>query len=99
MAPIVYPTNGPTDGRPMFVDILDCYLKRNLVSNGGYLDEVLFMENTDNQEDLAWLDELMANEPLYKKLKVGGGGAFDNIWAHATANDTVYIKIDDDIVS
>ncbi|OTA62769.1 hypothetical protein K449DRAFT_433684 [Hypoxylon sp. EC38] len=27
-------------GRKRNVDILDCYLRQNLVSNGGYLDEV-----------------------------------------------------------
>jgi len=86
------------DGRPVFVDILDCYLKKNLVSNGGWLDEVHFMENTKNEEDLIWLDTIMEHEPLYKKRKVGVGGAFDNIWQLAQEDNTMYIKVDDDIV-
>src|ERR1700710_1343156 len=30
-------------GRPETVSILDCYLKRNLVQNGGMLDEVVWI--------------------------------------------------------
>lgn len=35
-------------GRPETVSILDCYMKQNLVSNGGLLDEVHWAVNTDN---------------------------------------------------
>ena len=89
-----------TDGRPRYVNVLDCYLKKNLVSNGGYLDEVVFMVNTKYEEDQKWLDELIATEPLYqKKITTSLGGHFDNIWnRHAQDENTLYIKIDDDIV-
>ena len=88
------------DGRPKFVNILDCYLRKNLVSNGGYLDEIVFMINTQREDDIEWVDELIKTEPLYsKKMTATKGGHFDNIWnRHATDENTMYIKIDDDIV-
>ena len=70
------------------------------MSNGGYLDEIVFMVNTKFEEDQKWLDELIETEPLYqKKITVSLGGHFDNIWnRHAQDENTLYIKIDDDIV-
>ena len=70
------------------------------MSNGGYLDEIVFMVNTKFEEDQKWLDELIETEPLYqKKITTSLGGHFDNIWnRHATDENTLYIKIDDDIV-
>lgn len=93
-------TDHNVDGRPRFVNILDCYLRKNLVSNGGYLDEIIVMVNTKWEEDIKWMDELIATEPLYKKVVTESkGGHFDNIWnRHATDENTMYIKIDDDIV-
>ena len=88
-----------TDGRPRFVNILDCYLRRNLVSQGGYLDEVRFMVNTKHKIDLKWLDDFVKTEPLYKKVQGGAGdNAFDNIWSHLQEDKTMYVKIDDDVV-
>ena len=84
------------------MNILDCYLKKNLVTRGGYLDEVRFMMNTKAKEDIQWLDELIKTEPLYRKIETnqtGGGKHYNNIWnKQATENDTMYIKIDDDVV-
>jgi hypothetical protein len=90
-----------TDGRPRFVNVLDCYLKKNLAKNGGYLDEIHFILNTKWEDDIKWLDELLETEPLYqKKVTPTQGGHFDNIWnVFATDNNTMYIKIDDDTVS
>ena len=58
------------------------------------------MVNTKFEEDQKWLDELIETEPLYqKKITTSLGGHFDNIWnRHATDENTLYIKIDDDIV-
>ena len=87
------------DGRPRYVNILDCYLKKNLVTRGGYLDEIHFMLNTQEQMDREWLDELIKTEPLYKKFDTGeSGGHYNSIWDHAKDPDTMYIKIDDDVV-
>lgn len=84
-------------GRPATVEILDCYLKRNLVTNGGFLDEVLFAEHTQHVEDLAWLHELVDTEPLYRSLPMDDGG-YDTVWKNSVDNENMFIKIDDDIV-
>ena len=81
------------------MNVLDCYLKQNLVKNGGYLDEVRFMLNTKVERDIEWLDELVKTEELYSIVSAGeGNNHFDNLWASATENNTMYIKIDDDVV-
>ena len=91
-------------GRAQFVDILDCYLRQNLAVNGGLLDNVIFMENTDNQADLDYLKKLVADVPQYERREVKregdhhGWGGFDTMWASFTEDDTIYLKIDDDIV-
>lgn len=43
-------------GRPDRVAILDCYLKKNLVENGGFLDEVHWVANTNKEQDFSiWI--------------------------------------------
>ena len=79
------------------MNILDCYLKRNLVVNGGFLDEVHWMANTKKEQDLKYLDGLVNSTEWYKKFSIGELG-YTDIWAHAKENNTLYIKIDDDIV-
>ena len=88
-------------GRPPTVSILDCYLKRNLAINGGFLDEVLWMANTRTDYDLSYLETLANSSKAYKvvSLKETGPDAYGSIWQHATENNTLYIKIDDDMVS
>ncbi|KAL9057975.1 MAG: hypothetical protein Q9206_002113 [Seirophora lacunosa] len=54
-------------GRRSRVQILDCYLKRNLKENGGVIDQVLFVTKTTNVEDLEWLDQLIPTSKSYKK--------------------------------
>lgn len=66
--------------------MLDCYLQKNLKSNGGLLDEVRFLVNTDNEYDLAWLDELVSRNPEYRRLD--GDRGFTAQWTHATEPDT-----------
>ncbi|KAF2094452.1 hypothetical protein NA57DRAFT_8245, partial [Rhizodiscina lignyota] len=85
-------------GRPASVSILDCYLKRNLVSNGGMLDEVVFLARTEKEADLEWLDGLVKGEPSYKRVDVR---TFGKSYASAydiCEDDVMYVKIDDDIV-
>ena len=84
-------------GRPPVVAVLDCYLKRNLVSNGGWLDEVQFVVNTPHEDDIAWLDMLVDDEPLYEKVTKPEMG-YNHIW-ELVEREHMYIKIDDDIVS
>ncbi|RYP86643.1 hypothetical protein DL769_000711 [Monosporascus sp. CRB-8-3] len=88
-------------GRKRNVDILDCYLRQNLAANGGYLDEVWFMVHTTVQDDVEWLENLAATEPGYKYVDLGDctTGHYGCMWEYAIDDDTIYIKIDDDIVS
>ena len=81
----------------MFVDILDCYLMKNLMINGGYLDEIHFMVHTENADHLKWLDDLVNNTEQYKIVPSSGDG-YPDIWTQATEPDTIYVTIDDDIV-
>ncbi|KAI2471500.1 hypothetical protein F4781DRAFT_429396 [Annulohypoxylon bovei var. microspora] len=88
-------------GRKRNVDILDCYLQQNLASNGGYLDDVWFMVHTQDAEDVAWLKDFVEKDPLYKFVGLGSCAAektYGCIWDHVTEKDTLYIKIDDDIL-
>ncbi|MCJ1470359.1 hypothetical protein MMC07_009004 [Pseudocyphellaria aurata] len=84
-------------GRPETVSILDCYMKQNLVSNGGFLDEVHWAVNTDKDNALKYLDGLIESSEEYQKIVLPGLG-FDSVWEHAVTRGNLYIKIDDDIV-
>ena len=84
-------------GRPSVVAILDCYLKRNLVSNGGWLDEVHFVVNTENEDDINYLEELIKTSESYKKITIPSLG-YNEVWRNAVERNVMYIKIDDDIV-
>ncbi|KAF3073260.1 hypothetical protein Trihar35433_9487 [Trichoderma harzianum] len=85
-------------GRRSTVSILDCYLKRNLVKNGGILDGVIFLQRTTDEDDLKFLDKLLESEPDYTKWVIdmnedGFASSYDRI-----QDDVMYIKMDDDIV-
>ncbi|KAJ4270548.1 hypothetical protein NW762_002236 [Fusarium torreyae] len=90
-------------GRRQSVSILDCYLKRNLVKNGGLLDGVIFVERTKDVEDLNLLNKLLESEDAYEKWQVemanednfsnGFGNSYDRV-----EDNVMYVKIDDDIV-
>ncbi|KAI9683486.1 MAG: hypothetical protein M1822_006026 [Bathelium mastoideum] len=83
-------------GRRQYVDIMDCYLQRNLAINGGYLDEVHFLIHTDKQGDVDWLQNLVDRTPGYSS--VVANGTFGEVWhQHASESDTLYVKIDDDM--
>ena len=90
-------------GRARYVDLLDCYMQQNMVYNDGYLDEVHFMAHTQSALDLQWLDGLLEARPGYKKVTFPAECneflIFGCLYQAATANDTLYIKLDDDIVS
>ncbi len=85
-------------GRPSVVEILDCYLKRNLASNGGFLDEVHWVVNTDKKQDIQYLDDLLETSAVYKKINIPSL-TYNSVWEHAVERDHMYIKIDDDMVS
>ena len=79
------------------IAILDCYLKKNLVINGGWLDEVYFVVNTDREDDIRYLDELVITSDLYKKVTIPALG-YNEVWENAVESKHMYIKIDDGIV-
>lgn len=69
--------------------------------NGGLLEEVIFAVNTNNEEDLAYLEKLLPTHPRYKKHEQSdkSQGPWDGLWEAITEPDTVYVKVDDDVVS
>ncbi|EME38751.1 hypothetical protein DOTSEDRAFT_75482 [Dothistroma septosporum NZE10] len=86
-------------GRPVYVEMLDCYVRKNLVSNGGWLDEVMFVADTTDRKDLAFLDQLVGQVPEYTQVRVHKDkGNFLGQWRAANESDTIYVKIDDDLV-
>ncbi|KAI0798332.1 hypothetical protein GGR55DRAFT_703152 [Xylaria sp. FL0064] len=87
-------------GRKRTVDFLDCYLQQNLALKGGYLDEIWFMVHTDIDEDLAYLNELVQKRKRYKIVMPGEcqGSNYACMWDPVVEDNTIYIKIDDDIV-
>ncbi len=84
-------------GRRDRAAILDCYLKQNLVTNGGWLDEVIWGVNTRDADDLAYLEELIPTSPSYRQLDLEEGG-YVNLWNQSVEHGNIYIKIDDDVV-
>jgi len=88
-------------GRRQFVDILDCYLQRNLAINGGYLDEMMFVVHTDVTQDLGYLQDLVARVPQYKYIELelhDENAGYGPLYETLRENNTIYIKIDDDLV-
>lgn len=87
-------------GRRRNVDILDCYLQRNLVRNGGYLDSVHFMVHTDDEPDRAWIEQKANETEGYEYIDLGDctHQPYGCMWDYIADADTLYIKIDDDIV-
>ena len=47
--------------------ILDCYLQRNLVANGGFFDKVIFVPETGAEEQLDWLSALICLRGRFAK--------------------------------
>lgn len=85
-------------GRKEFVEVLDCYLKRNLVENGGIMDEVIFAVHTDIEHDLEYLDQLVNSTAGYTKYQQEKEyeslvGSWEKV-----ERGNIYIKIDDDVV-
>jgi hypothetical protein len=86
-------------GRRDRSSILECYTRQNLVSNGGWLDQVIWAQNTDNEDDLAWINTVAdASNGDYKLVRIENKG-YGNVYKAAfTERKTIYVKIDDDVV-
>ncbi|CAK0793059.1 unnamed protein product [Prorocentrum cordatum] len=85
-------------GRRERVEILHRYLLRNLRVNGGVVDRVSFVVYLATTQDLVWLDELVAaHAPVYVIPPVTGR-RLAKFYSICTEPETVYVKIDDDVV-
>lgn len=81
-------------GRRQFVEVLDCYLQRNLVRNGGVMDEVFFVVNTEDEDDLDYLDRIVNGTEGYKKhITEKKHEGWTDKWELAERGN-IYIKID-----
>ena len=92
-------------GRRRTVSVLDCYLRKNLVKNGGWFDEIHFLINTQDKDDLDWIHQALDEVPQYKGIQMKEGTAswdFESVWRQglsgASREDAVYVKIDDDLI-
>ena len=76
-------------------------IQRNLADNGGWLDEVLWIVNTQNEEDLRYLDEIIVSNPTRHKKVIPeehlSTYIYYKAWRHLERGK-YYVKIDDDIV-
>lgn len=86
-------------GRRDRVRILRCYLERNLADQGGWLDEVHWVRNTNTKEDVDYLHDLIASNPAYKQIEIKETGFIGYGLAWSTLEESaIYVKIDDDVV-
>lgn len=89
-------------GRKEYVSILDCYLQRNLVRNGGLLDEVMWIMHVNRTADIVYLHDLVDNVPEYTRHEIYAQQEdalkpFRDGYKLCKPN-TYYVKIDDDVV-
>ena len=72
-----------------------------MVDNGGWLDEIHWVQNTNKKDDLEYLEEILASSSKYKKIDLTGEGVgfvgYANAWGHLERGK-LYFKIDDDVV-
>ncbi|KAG0156508.1 mitochondrial-processing peptidase subunit alpha protein [Penicillium digitatum] len=73
--------------------ILDCYLQKNLVHNNGFLDQVVFVPQTDDAVSMDWLYSIVNQTPAYSISSRG----YEMEWKVAK-DDVMYIRIDGDTV-
>lgn len=88
-------------GRRATMSILECYLRNNLVAYGGFLDEIHFITNTGDEDDLAWLAQMVDEVDDYIRVDLEQAGYvrdFNRIYAESLKRDNMYVKLDDDLV-
>lgn len=73
-------------------------IQRNLVENGGILDEIRFIVKTTNADDLAYLDELLQTSKSYKRQTVDDPKGLHGLAWEVVKRGVMYVKIDDDVV-
>lgn len=86
-------------GRKKF---LECLLP-HLWAQRHHIDEIRFWVNTDNAESLTYLGQLLATDSIFTAEHVNDGER-PSVWRmrhfykNCTEPDTIYIKVDDDVV-
>ncbi|KAL4869335.1 hypothetical protein BDV12DRAFT_167944 [Aspergillus spectabilis] len=75
-------------------EILDCYLRRNLVSSGGFLDRVVFLPQTNDTESLEWLTSTVERTSTYL-ISETTGSLFDVV---SGVVNTLFLWIDGNVV-
>ncbi|KAJ5180742.1 hypothetical protein N7492_003952 [Penicillium capsulatum] len=73
--------------------ILDCYLQKNLATNRGFLDEVVFVPQTEDKTSLDWLDSAVQKTPEYTSWPSMNGMEWE-----VAEDNILYIRIDGDVV-
>ena len=86
-------------GRRQYVEILNCYLERNLRAHSGILSEVIFVSKTQDQNDLIYLHKLVADHQgtYFIKNDTDLGWTFHAHYRDLDPN-RYYVKIDDDVL-
>ncbi|KAH7029658.1 uncharacterized protein B0I36DRAFT_244834, partial [Microdochium trichocladiopsis] len=89
-------------GRKDRASCLWAYLQRNMIDKGGWLEEVLWIVNTNNDEDLQHLEDIVATDPSrHRKADFSQDilttNTYYKAWQHLQRGK-YYVKIDDDIV-
>ncbi|RAL13634.1 uncharacterized protein BO97DRAFT_469633 [Aspergillus homomorphus CBS 101889] len=74
-------------------EILDCYLRKNLASNHGLVDQVIFLPQTDDTLSLEWLASIVKQNPSYTAAQ-----DYTGLQPGHLRKDTMYIWIDGDTV-
>ncbi|KAB8231037.1 uncharacterized protein BDW43DRAFT_144123 [Aspergillus alliaceus] len=74
-------------------EILDCYLRRNLVDDQGFLDLVIFIPQMNDTESLEWLTSVVERTPRYRISETA-----DYVQWGGTDKNVMLIKIDGDII-
>ena len=92
-------------GRPASAAILDCFLRKNLASNGGWLDGVRWVINAhdaDNVHDASrqsWLENLVDDVPEYTSvIEYPESVQFNRVWRENVVPGAITVKFDDDMV-
>jgi hypothetical protein len=87
-------------GRKSSVSILLKYLEKNLKSNGGILDKIIFAVKTNKIEDIKYLDRYLKNKGKHEFERLNFGTYNKNYkeaYKNLHDNDLIF-KIDDDVV-
>ncbi|CRG92751.1 hypothetical protein PISL3812_09818 [Talaromyces islandicus] len=74
---------------PARTAILNCYLQKNLVENGGLIDEVIFIAETTETGHLEWLNGLTNSSDLY---------SISTAEDMSYSSRDLYLQIDGDVV-